>query len=88
MKAKRREEPENDEMRAQYDLRGGVRGKYLERFRQGTNLVRIESDLSVLFPDSNAVNQALRLLADVARRDTAIAKVSKTVKLPARRKAR
>ena len=42
-------------------IRSGVRGKYVKRYREeGTNLVLIEPDLHRLFPDSAAVNRALR----------------------------
>ena len=59
------------QMRAEYDLRGGVRGKYYERYRQGTNIVVLEPDIAAVFPDSAAVNQALRLLIRVAREQVA-----------------
>ena len=59
------------QMRAEYDLRGGVRGKYYERYRQGTNIVVLEPDIAAVFPDSEAVNQALRLLIRVAREQVA-----------------
>lgn len=49
-----------DEMRPEYDLRGGVRGKYYERYKQGTNVVLLEPDLAKLFRDSATVNEALR----------------------------
>lgn len=49
------------------DLKGGVRGKYYQQAKAGTNLVLIESDLSNLFPDSKSVNRALRLLAETAQ---------------------
>lgn len=58
-----------DELRPEYDLsklKGGVRGKYFERARTGTNLVLIEPDLANVFPDTDSVNRALRLLADTA----------------------
>ena len=58
-----------DELRPEYDLsklKGGVRGKYYKRARAGTNLVLIEPDLANVFPDTEAVNRALRLLADTA----------------------
>jgi hypothetical protein len=58
-----------DELRPQYDLsklHGGVRGKYYARARAGTNLVLIEPDLANVFPDTDSVNRALRLLADTA----------------------
>lgn len=47
-------------MRAEYDFRGGVRGKYLERFQEGTNIVLLEPDVADAFRDSNTVNTALR----------------------------
>lgn len=64
--------PENemegaDEMEAEYDIRGGVRGKYAEQYRQGTNLVLLDADVAAAFPDTAAVNRALRLLIEVAR---------------------
>jgi hypothetical protein len=59
-----------DELRNEYDLsklQGGVRGKYSRETVVGTNLVLIEPDLATLFPDSEAVNRALRALADAAK---------------------
>jgi len=42
-------------------IRSGERGKYAKRYREeGTNLVLIDPDLHRLFPDSAAVNRALR----------------------------
>ena len=61
-------EPEDD-MRPEYDfsqLKGRVRGKYVERYRAGTNLVLLEPDVAAAFPDAKAVNEALRLLIKVA----------------------
>lgn len=40
---------EDDEMRAEYDFRGGVRGKYYERCEEGTTVVLLESDLAKIF---------------------------------------
>jgi hypothetical protein len=57
----------DDEMRPEYDLRGGVRGKYYEWYRQGTNVVFLDPDVADVFKDSVAVNEALRLLIQVAR---------------------
>jgi hypothetical protein len=59
--------PESDEMKPEHDIRGGVRGKYYERYRQGTNVVLLEPDVAAVFQDSNSVNRALRMLIDVAR---------------------
>lgn len=47
-------------MRHEYDFTGGVRGKYARRFAEGTNLVLLDPDLARCFPDSKAVNRALR----------------------------
>ena len=58
------------EMRAEYDFRGGVRGKYAACFARGTNIVILEPDVAARFPDSKAVNDALRALAAVADRKT------------------
>jgi primosomal protein N' len=58
-------------MRPEYDfsqLKGRVRGKYAERYREGTNLVLLDPDVAAAFPDAKAVNEALRLLMDVAQR--------------------
>jgi hypothetical protein len=54
-------------MRPEYDIRGGVRGKYYERYQQGTNVVVLDRDVAAVFRDSQSVNQALRLLIDVAK---------------------
>jgi hypothetical protein len=48
-------------------FKNGVRGKYYKRVTRGTNLVLIEPDLAAMFPDSEAVNRALRVLADAAQ---------------------
>ena len=59
-----------DEMRPEYDLsqlKGKVRGKYVERYRAGTNLVLLESDVQAAFPDAEAVNEALRMLMKVCQ---------------------
>ena len=57
--------PEDDELRSEYDasvLKGGVRGKYLERYRDGTNLALLAPDIRAAFPTDESVNQALRSL--------------------------
>jgi hypothetical protein len=53
---------QNDEMLPEYDLVGGVRGKYVDRYRQGTNVVLLDPDVAEKFPTSKAVNEALRRL--------------------------
>jgi len=51
---------QNDEMRSHYDFSGGVRGKYAARYAEGTNVVVLAPDVAEMFPDSIAVNEALR----------------------------
>jgi hypothetical protein len=41
-------------------IKSGVRGKYAKSYREGTNVVLIDLDLHKLFPNSEAVNRALR----------------------------
>ena len=60
-----------DELRAEYDfsqMKGGVKGKYVEQYRTETNLVRLAPDVAQAFPDEAAVNEALRMLMNVAKR--------------------
>lgn len=63
------ETPLDDELRPEYDetvLKDGVRGKYTQRYREGTNLVLLAPDVAAAFPTEQAVNDALRLLMKVA----------------------
>ena len=62
---------EGDDLRPEYPpelIRSGVRGKYAERYREGTNVALIEPDLHEHFPDSEAVNRALREHLEEKRR--------------------
>lgn len=73
------QEPENaqefeDEMPSEYDaatlkglLKNGVRGKYVEHYRRGTNLVKLAPDVAAAFPTEQAVNEALRTLLESSR---------------------
>jgi hypothetical protein len=60
-----------DELRPEYDmtslLKGGTRGKYAQRFREGTNLVLLEPDVAGAFPDEKTVNDALRLVMKLTK---------------------
>jgi len=57
----------DDDMRAEYDFSNAVRGKYYERFKASSNVVVLDPDVSKVFPNAAAVNQALRVLASAAR---------------------
>ena len=58
------------EMLDEYDFSKGVRGKYAERYAEGTNVVVLAPDVAALFPDSESVNEALRALVQLARKST------------------
>jgi len=57
---KNRKPDSGDEMRPEYDFSGGVRGKYAQRFREGTNVIVLDPDVAAEFKDSAAINDALR----------------------------
>jgi hypothetical protein len=57
----------DDEMLPEYDFSGGVRGKYAERYARSVNIVLLDPDVAEVFPDSDAVNRALRALAGTMR---------------------
>ncbi len=57
------------DMLDEYDFSKGVRGKYAKRYAEGTNIVVLAPDVAEVFPDSESVNEALRVLVKVARLD-------------------
>lgn len=70
MKKKVKKTEARDELRREYHLSemSGVRGKYLSRYRAGTNLVLLSPDVAKYFPDEQSVNSALRTLIQAAKR--------------------
>jgi hypothetical protein len=71
MKKKTEKRERRDGLRREYDLsklKGGVRGKYIARYRAGTNLVLLSPDVAEYFPDEQSVNAALRTLIHAAKR--------------------
>ena len=52
----------------EYDFTGGVRGKYAKRYAEGTNVVVIDPDVAEYFPDHDSVNEALRGLTEIIKR--------------------
>ena len=54
--------------RPNLDFSKGVRGKFYERMQEGTNIILLAPDLLETFPDSDAVNSALRSLKEIADR--------------------
>ncbi len=71
MKKKTEKRERSEDLRREYDLsklKGGVRGKYVSRYRAGTNLVLLSPDVAEYFPDEQSVNTALRTLIHAAKR--------------------
>jgi len=67
---KRASRRSTEDMRSEYDfasMKGCVRGKYVSRYRAGTNLVLLDPTLAEAFPTDAAVNQALRAVLDMAK---------------------
>jgi hypothetical protein len=62
---------QNDDMRPEYDLSGGIRGRFFKEYQQGNNVVLLDSDVASVFPDSRTVNQTLRLLIQLAEKKAA-----------------
>lgn len=63
------QEPEDDDLEPEYDFSGAVRGKYYQRYQEGTNVVLLDPDVAQAFKDSASVNRALRLLLDLAKQE-------------------
>jgi hypothetical protein len=59
-------EDENFEMRDEYDFSDAIRNPYMQQFQE-LNLVSLEPDVKAAFPDSESVNEALRLLIKAAK---------------------
>ena len=68
---KKQFEIEHDpDMLGDYDFSQGMRGKYVQRFAQGSNVVVLSPDVAEIFPDSESVNNALRMLVEIAGKST------------------
>jgi len=76
-----------DDILPEYDFSRGRRNKYAKHFRAGSQIVVVEPDLATLFPDAQAVNEALRALAGIIRRQPRAKNGSRTTRRSARRSA-
>ncbi len=59
-----------DDLRPEYDFSDGIRGKHHRAYKEGTNLVLLDPDISKVFKDSESVNHALRMLLELAGKET------------------
>jgi hypothetical protein len=71
---KKDKKPEKDELRPEYkrsDFPGGlVRGKYAKRIKEASNIIVLKPEVARIFPNGDAVNNALLSLIDLARKTT------------------
>jgi hypothetical protein len=69
----------SEELRPAYrreDLGTGVRGKYFEAYRRGTDLVLLSPEVAKAFPTEEAVNDTLRSLIHIAQKSIGLTKRS------------
>jgi hypothetical protein len=62
------EQKNESEIREEYDFSRGERGKYARRYARGANVIVLEPDVAKVFPNAAAVNDSLRALAGIIRR--------------------
>jgi hypothetical protein len=71
---KRSKGPDKDELRAEYkrsDFPGGlVRGKYAKHMKASSNIIVLRPEVARVFPNEEAVNNALLSLIDLAKKTT------------------
>lgn len=76
--SRRHRKNDRDTMRSEYDFSRAVRGATAARYAQGANIAVIDPEVLDVFPDGPAVNQTLRALAPVLRRQRQSAAKSKS----------
>ena len=59
--------PSDPDLLAEYNFSQGVRGKYVERLSQGSNVIKLDEDVAAVFLTEKSVNDALRSLAKIIR---------------------
>jgi hypothetical protein len=66
--------PDKDELRPEYkrsDFPGGLmRGKYANRLKESSNVIVLRPEVAQVFPNGEAVNNALLSLIDIAQKTT------------------
>lgn len=60
----------NDDLRKEYDfskMQSLGKGKYVQKCKQGTNIIHLEPDVAAFFHDDETVNSVLRVLINIAK---------------------
>ncbi|MEA3433654.1 MAG: hypothetical protein U9R13_03665 [Campylobacterota bacterium] len=60
---------QKDEMLEEYDFSNGIRGKYAKAYKESNNIIKLDKDISKVFPDAKSVNDALRTLIKLVKDD-------------------
>jgi hypothetical protein len=60
---------DDQDMLDEYDFSKGIRGKYAERYKKGTNVIVIDPDVAEYFSDSKAINDALRSIIPIIKQN-------------------
>ena len=64
-----------DDLREEYDfskMNGAVRGKFYQRYKNGTNIVHLDPDIVAAFKSEKSINDALRSLLNIAKEQTSV----------------
>ncbi|MCX7049347.1 MAG: hypothetical protein NTX50_28170 [Candidatus Sumerlaeota bacterium] len=74
MKKSNKEEMDDDMLPDYAELlKGkGIRGKYADRIKSGSNVVMLAPDVAKVFPNGKTVNNALRLLISFIKKAKSI----------------
>ena len=65
--------PKDQDMLEEYNFSSAIQGKYAKKYAEGTNVVVIEPDIAKFFPDHDSVNNALRSIVEIIKRQESTA---------------
>jgi hypothetical protein len=54
---------QEDDLREEYDFSEAKRGRYADRYAEGSNVVVLDPDVAAVYADSESVNRTLREVA-------------------------
>ncbi len=70
--------PKDEDMREEYEFHAGTRGKYSDRYAEGSNVVVLDPDVAEMFSDSGSVNRTLRALGRIIKERTGVTRPGET----------
>jgi hypothetical protein len=66
MPKKKENKKKNDsDMLREHDFSGGVRGKYVKRYQEGSNVIILDRYVAKVFHARDSVNRAIRALVGI-----------------------